>query len=193
MRAELQGVNPKEKKMFSIKTQDTIIIDLDGVCFDAMPRLERCKDAQGKIDWDRAFSNEEVMLDAILPGAPENVSKINKQFEIIYLTGRSKRCFDGTLEALRRGHFPVPTGFRSILEMRAIDDLRPDHEIKEETIKWLRMLPLNEETKYYNFIAAIDDDYSGKLKPMYEHLGIPCFLSFDEFFRNEIWKRFIFL
>jgi hypothetical protein len=173
--------------MGSVETRDTIIIDLDGVCFDAMPRLERCKDASGIIDWNKAFSNEEVMLDPILPGASENVSKISHRFEIIYLTGRSKRCWVGTLAALRERHFPVPFGLRNGLEMRGRDDLRPAYEVKEDNITWLRMLPLYEEKKYYHFIAAIDDDYSGILKPMYNRLGIPCFLSFDEFFRSEIW------
>lgn len=42
------------------KASRVVIIDIDGICFNPTQRLERCKDAGGKIDWDKAFSNDEV-------------------------------------------------------------------------------------------------------------------------------------
>jgi len=167
----------------------TIIIDLDGICFNPAERLNRCKKDDGTIDWDRAFSNSEVMQDSVIAGAAEAVFSIaDIGFGIIYLTGRGNRCLKATWDALYNNQFVMPSydvPMSCRLEMRDYDDVRPDNEIKEERIKWLKMLPLNEPEKYYDLVAAVDDDYNGTLKPMYEALGIPCFTSFKEFFSSE--------
>lgn len=154
----------------------TITIDIDGICFDPTARLERCKDEKGKIDWEKAFSDKEIIKDLPFRGAAKATHTIWKRFRFCYLTGRSQSCHEATLIALRR------CGFRlAPIEMRKRDDFRSDHEIKTERIKSF-------QENGFDFAAAIDDDYNGKLKPMYESLGIPCFTSFEEFFESEVWR-----
>tara|TARA_Y100000310_G_scaffold60643_1_gene55968 strand:+ start:326 stop:811 length:486 start_codon:yes stop_codon:yes gene_type:complete len=153
----------------------TVIIDLDGVCFDSIPRLERCKDETGQINWDRAFSDAEVSGDLPLVGAAEATRKIENEFMVIYLTGRSTKCMLSTIGSLGRYNFA-----NKPVMMRMSYDTRPDDKVKREHI---------ENLKVWNFVAAIDDDYSGKLKPMYESLGIPHFCTFEEFFQSAIWKE----
>jgi hypothetical protein len=76
---------------------NVVIVDIDGICFDPIERLNRCRKQDGKIDWARAFSNEEVIRDPIIPGASKAVYRISYSFAIIYLTGRSYKCEIATL------------------------------------------------------------------------------------------------
>lgn len=156
----------------------TVIIDLDGICFDSAARLERCKDNEGKIDWDKAFSDKEIIQDPAIPGAAKSTHIIQRRFQLLYLTGRSDKCHKITAIALQAHGFFT----RATMAMRKPDDFHPDHEIKAKKIQAY-------QEANYEFVAAIDDDYNGKLKPFYEDLGIPCFTSFAQFFESEIWKK----
>lgn len=162
----------------------TIIIDLDGVCFDPTERLKRCRKEDGTIDWNRGFLNEEVIQDTVIHSAVNAVQEIAQQFEIFYLTGRSYKCEKATRTALWLKN-DFPSGW---LSMRVEGDTRPDDEIKKEKIEMTRSGFYEGVTSHTEIIAAIDDDYNGKLKPMYESLGIPCFTSFHQFWESEVWK-----
>lgn len=161
-----------------------VIVDLDGVCFDPIDRLNRCKDAEGNIDWERAFSNEEVAKDPVIEGAVKATRTIAKKYRLLYLTGRATSCFTATYEALEKHNFGediiLPGKHRPhfLIRMRKLDDIRPDDVIKKEQIEYRRKHGAE-------FLAAIDDDYNGQLKPMYENLGIPHYYNFNEFFEGH--------
>jgi len=155
-----------------------VIIDIDGICFDPTDRLNRCKKEDGSIDWGKAFSNEEVRQDPVIEGAAEATQQIAEKYWIVYMTGRSYDCFEATFHRLRDSNFAFAR-----LVMREYGDLRPDYELKRNRIRDMRMF------EAADFAAAIDDDYGGKLKPMYESLGIVCFTSFEDFFASEIWQN----
>ena len=72
--------------------------------------------------------------------------------------------------------------------MRKREDLRPDHEVKRACIEVVQISEAADSVVVI-FIAAIDDDYSGKLKLMYESLGIPCFTSFADFFATRFGMK----
>jgi hypothetical protein len=150
---------------------ETVIVDIDGVCFDSTDRLDRCRDGL-TIDWKRAFSNKEVALDPPIKGAAGSTRIISRRYDIVYLTGRSETCREGTDEALRKHGFA-----EGKLIMKAIDDYNPDHVFKSAEI---------DKEAQREFIASIDDDWSGKLKDMYEDRGIPHFYLFEEFFEGGI-------
>jgi len=164
--------------MQEMQNNKIVIIDIDGVLFDPTERLERCKEEGGIINWARAFSNEEVYQDPVIKGAPEAIQQINSRFRIIYLTGRSNNCVDATTERMREEGF-----VKERIITRPSGDFTPDDKLKRESIEKLRFL------YDYDFVAVIDDNYNGKLKPMYEALGIPCFLTFQDFFQSDIWKK----
>lgn len=159
-----------------------VIVDIDGICFDPTERLARCKNDNSTIDWNRAFSNEEIILDPVINGAPEAIDRIFSlnNVEIVFITGRSEKCRKVTEWSL---DYNDMFNYADLF-MRQENDFRHDHEIKAEIIKAYRIIYFKNE-----IIAAIDDDYNGKLKPMYESLGIPCFLSFEDFFGSEVWKE----
>ena len=152
----------------------TIIIDIDGICFDPAGRLNRCRNEDGTTNWKRAHSNDEVAQDPVIEGAAEATKKIWRQFDIYYLTDRRKTCYDATLDALWKNHFRDAP-----IEVRQYDDVRPELEMKAVRIKML-------QEQGINLIAAIDDD--GTLKSMYETSGVPCFTSFKDFFESEVCK-----
>jgi hypothetical protein len=153
-----------------------IIIDLDRICFDPTDRLERCKNSDGSIEWDRAFSNDEVYKDPVIEDAPRATQNIYSLYGIMYLTARSRSCFEATFGMMVVEGFAIDK-----MKMRPLWDSRKDYEFKRDRIEFM----LSHE--HMDFIAAIDADWSGKLKPVYKELGIPCFTSFDEFFNSEIW------
>jgi hypothetical protein len=156
----------------------TVIVDLDGVCFDPTDRLERCKDDSGNIDWERAFMDKEVIQDVPIPGAAKATLQISRRHPVIYMTGRSYYCHYATRLSLTVNGFA--SSFEGVI-MRRLGDLRPDHEVKKEMI-----LDRQDDNE---FIAVIDDDWSGKLKAMYEALDIPHFYTFNEFFESEVWNN----
>ena len=156
---------------------NTIIIDIDGICLDPIPRLNRCKQDDGTIDWNRAFRNAEVIQDPMLPNANAKVMLIVKQLidrypsiHVIYLTGRSMSCREATLSAM--GVMGFTRCHQQTLLMRKLGDTRPDAIIKSEYID-----EMTEDT----FIAAIDDDYNGTLGPMYIEKNIPHYKSLDAY------------
>ena len=156
---------------------NTILIDIDGICFDPLPRLDRCKKEDGSIDWGRAFSNSEVIQDPMLPNASAKVLFIvrlltNKyrSINVYYLTGRSTQCREATLSVMGTMNF-ARCQEHAIL-MREDKDIRPDAVIKAEHIQ-----QLTEDT----IIAAIDDDYNGTLGPMYASKNIPHYKSLDSY------------
>jgi len=164
---------------------NTIIIDIDGICLDPTARLERCKDTKGVIDWERVFSNEEVSQDPPIEGAFEALGEIDEEssYHFIFITGRSDKCRDATENALLDSDDPIYACPWARIFMRKDGDTRPDYEIKKEFIEAYKII-FRED-----FIAAIDDDWSGNLKRMYESLGIPMFYSFDEFFQSDWWDK----
>ncbi len=143
-----------------------VVIDIDGVLFNGEPRYER-HTKNGETDWDAAYDNKEVAADPVIPGAPAHTRRIAEQFNIIYITGRSEISRKGTLESLRKHNFA-----KGKLRMRGRQDVRSAEKVKESWIK----------KTHYLFIAAIDDDENGKLRDMYEKLGISHFFSFNAFF-----------
>ena len=155
-----------------------VIIDIDGICFDPTDRLNRCKREDGTIDWHKAFSNEEVEKDPAIEGAAKATHRIDEFYWIVYMTGRSNCCFEATFQRLRDSNF----AFARVV-MREQGDFRTDHELKRDCIEDMRIF------EDAHFVAAIDDDYGGRLKPMYESLGIVCFTSFEDFFASEIWQN----
>jgi len=158
-----------------------VIIDLDGICFDPTERLKRCKKEDGTIDWNKAFSPEQIVCDPVIEHSEHATWKIWEWYKIVYLTGRSNIARAANMISLFVNNDFAP----GMLCMRKENDLRPDHQLKAEGIDFLK------ENYKMNFVAAIDDDYNGKLKPMYELLGIPCFLTFEIFFRSELWLKSI--
>lgn len=153
-----------------------IIVDIDGVCFSPTARLERCKDADGNIDWERAFNDDEVIQDPPIKGAKEATEKIVVGgFKIAYMTGRSQSCERGTFWSLEKNRFASCIQ----LYMRLKGDTREDYRVKTDMIVMHRLMGMDE------FCAAVDDDWSGNLRPMYIDLGIPHFYTFDELFQDE--------
>lgn len=166
----------------------TILMDIDGICFDPIERLNRCKNPDQSIDWDRAFSNAEVIQDPMLPNANAKVMLIIRlltskyqsidiyylyqSIDIYYLTGRSTQCREATLSALNTLNF-MSAHYQTLL-MRDLGDIRPDAIIKAEHIK-----RLTEDT----IIAAVDDDYNGTLGPMYTEHKIPHYKSLDDYIK----------
>jgi len=127
------------------------------------------------IDWEKAFSNKEIAQDPIIDGAIESTQRIASEYWIIYLTGRSEKCQEATFNALTNSAFG-----KGVLFMRQRNDIRPDEIIKRELIQSLQ--------ESYQFIGAIDDDYSGRLQAMYEACNIPHVYTFDEFFNTNLVK-----
>ena len=151
-----------------------IIIDIDGVCFDCTDRLNRCR-KDGEIDWKQAFCNSEVIRDPVFPNAAAKVRLIAELFpdvRIVYMTGRSDVCRLATRAALKTHNFPE----WSSLYMRSHIDYRPDTEVKAGLIDELR-----NGIAQLTFVAAIDDNYDGKLSIMYESMGIDWFISLDSY------------
>ena len=147
-----------------------IIVDIDGILFDPTARLERCKKLNNTIDWDKAFSNVEVINDPMLPNANAKLKLLSSLLSyvplIILMTGRSDACTDATIAAMVVNDICWDT-----IEMRKTNDLRPDHEVKAEMIRLY---------SNYTFLFAVDDDYNGGLTPMYNSFGIPVYYSLDE-------------
>lgn len=156
----------------------TILIDIDGICLAPTDRLDRCKNPDGKTDWNRAFSNCEVIQDPMLPNANAKVILIVRlliskyqSINVYYLTGRSTQCREATLAVLNTFNF-TRAHYQTLL-MREDKDIRPDVVIKAEHID-----NLTEDT----IIAAIDDDdYHGTLGPMYVERNIPHYKSLDAY------------
>lgn len=152
----------------------TIILDIDGVLFNAKARIARhTKD--GKTNWNAAYVNEEVEKDPIIAGAPADTRRIAEQFNIVYLTGRSEIGKQGTLRALKKHNFA-----NGRLAMRGKDDVRPSAQVKSD---WIDKLP-------FLLLAAIDDDENKRasLREIYLSQGIEHFYTFKEFFDSELWK-----
>ena len=159
----------------------TVIVDIDGVCFDPTERLARCSDGL-RMDWQRLFSNEEVATDKPIPLAAKRTRKIACKFDIMYLTGRAQSCYTATHNSFVMHEFG---GYSSSkLFMRASPDHRSGHLVKQEYI-------ICQRNNGVEFVAAIDDDWSGMLKTMYESLGIPHFYNFEQFFASEVWNNAI--
>lgn len=151
----------------------TIIVDIDDVCFNAKARIARhTKD--GKTNWNAAYVNEEVEKDPVIAGAPADTRRIAEQFNIVYLTGRSEKCRKATQEALQKNNFA-----KGRLVMRGREDKYESATVKRT---WIDKLS-------YLFIAAVDDDDSGKLHAMYENCNIPHFISFAALFHSQIWQE----
>lgn len=162
-----------------------VAIDLDGVCFYAIPRLIKhaigeytltiqketgLPIIEGEFDWDRMQTSEEVITDPVIIDAPEATREIATNYDIVYITARPDSCKKGTLEAL------VKNGFaEGLLWMREYGDWRSSAIIKKE------LIIENEYRLNALIVAAIDDDYNGGLKAMYEELGIPHFYTLKEF------------
>jgi hypothetical protein len=143
----------------------SIIVDLDGICFDADERIKRHTHPDGTIDWDGAYKNTEIENDPIIPGAPEATQQIAERYEIVYITGRSEICRLGTLSALRKHDFT-----EGLLCMRGRFDIRSGAIVKRE---WINKLP-------NDFMAAVDDDK--KLREMYLDCELIHFFGFEELF-----------
>lgn len=174
-----------------------VLIDLDGVCFNSLDRLIRCSIGdyavmpykpetrvsevtgihaiRGEFDWNKVFSNEEVRKDSVITNAPIYTKEIASYYDIIYLTSRSDNCKKGTLENLIGNDFA-----KGLLWMRKHGDYRPSSVVKNELI-------IEHEYKLNApIVAAIDDDYDGKLKVMYKSLGIPHFYTLWDFVKDII-------
>ena len=156
---------------------NTILIDIDGICFDPTERLNRCKYPQGTTDWNRAFSNSEVIQDPMLPNANSKVMLIVRllthqyqSINVLYLTGRSTQCREATLSALNTYNFT--RAHHQTLLMREKEDIRPDVIVKADHIQQLNTI-----------IASIDDDYNGTLGPMYKEHKIPHYKSLDDYIK----------
>ena len=172
----------------------TAIIDLDGVCFNPVERLQKCLTQPwetvlhiwnkamscftpaeaDKINWECAQNNDLVSKDPIIPGAPQRVRLISKFYNIRYLTGRSEVCRRGTVESLVGNEFPLP---QDGLIMRKEEDLRPDVEVKLEAFDMLK-----EQGHLLAFV--VDDDWSGKLHSLcIEELSLPHYYSLRDYFQ----------
>jgi len=155
-----------------------VIVDLDGVAFNDRPRFSAATEKwdgesvvkKEKINWDIVFDNELVAKDPPIEGAPEATQRLQKDYTIVYLTTRSEVCEDGTRQALTSNGFAIDG---AILSMRGKKDRRSSHVVKREAINELR------EELDLDFIAAVDDDFDGSLKPMYEGEGIKHYYTLD--------------
>ena len=150
-----------------------VLVDLDETLFDSTQRIQEAT-INGEINWDVAMDSERVKYDPVIEGAVKAVNKIaDMGFIVCYLTGRSEKCYQGTLIALKNAGFPVHIHPYEWLEMRKIDDLRRSHVIKGEVIE--RFLSHSDKL----LVAAMDDDFSGMSKEMYYSNNIPHFYEYE--------------
>lgn len=83
----------------------------------------------------RFFSNEYLLADHPVPGAPEYCREASgRGATVVYMTGRDEAMRGGTLAALERWGFPRPDGERARLILKPRFDM-PDHEYKGEGMK----------------------------------------------------------
>ena len=64
-----------------------LFCDIDSTINNHWERIQRCT-ANGKCDFTKAFSREELMKDKVLPYSKEALEKFSKEYEIHFLTAR---------------------------------------------------------------------------------------------------------
>lgn len=66
----------------------TLYCDIDSTINNHWVRIQR-NTHNGRCDWSKAFSEEEIMLDKPLDGALEALEKLSKAYKIVFLTARN--------------------------------------------------------------------------------------------------------
>jgi len=82
-----------------------LFCDIDSTINNHWERIQRCT-TNGKCDFIKAFSKEEVMKDEVLPGARESLKELSNRYEIHFLTARDfPNAYDMTREWLNKNGF----------------------------------------------------------------------------------------
>ena len=117
-----------------------LFCDIDSTLNNHWERIQRCT-INGKCDFSKAFSKEEIMKDKVLDGALESLDKLSLFYEIHFLTARPfDNAYEITKEWLDKNGFK----YESIIVVKSpmdkiqhliksdclfIDDLSRRHEI----------------------------------------------------------------
>jgi predicted kinase len=109
------------------------IFDIDGTLADKGTR--------------NAYDETKVLSDTVIPEVHKVMTRLGNDY-IIFVSGRSEKCYDDTLKWIEDniGHFPLQ---EMMLHMRKEGDIRPDWQVKEEI--W------REISKTYHIDAIFDD------------------------------------
>jgi len=135
--------------------------DIDSTINDHWKRIQR-NTVDGKCNWDKAFSEEEVMKDSPLPGAREAIEYLSKYYDVIFLTARAfenaESITKAWLSANNFVYYKLIVVNKSIDKLKYlintdcifIDDLSRKHEsnppytvLYEDTIKLLDKFNVN--------------------------------------------------
>ena len=82
-----------------------LLCDIDSTINNHWKRIQRCS-TDGRCDYSKAFSKEEVMKDEVLPGAKESLKELSNRYEIHFLTARDwDGAYDMTKEWLDKNGF----------------------------------------------------------------------------------------
>ena len=156
----------------------TLFCDIDSTINDHWRRIKR-NTKDGKCDWEKAFSEEEVMLDKPLIGSHEALEKLSKLYNITFLTARNfpnaKKITETWLNENNFVYYNLIVVEKSIDKIKFvlekdclfIDDLSKKHEY-EPPYKVL----------YNNTISALDKNnvdyilFKGSWKEVLNTLGI---------------------
>lgn len=137
------------------------IFDIDGTLADASHRLHFIKDpaywvapkvglVPAKPDWDSFLSDEQVAKDAPIPQTWEVLSSLlkNRYNRIIFITGRSNKTWNMTVDWLLDWRCPVRSSAAQLLRptpdnplviyMRREGDRRESHVVKRELLQQAR-------------------------------------------------------
>lgn len=110
----------------------TAIFDLDGTLADASKRLHFIQGE--KKDWDGFFRPENLAMDAVIEPVAEALEALEKEYAIVFCTGRPQRTQAATVRWLSQLSF---LGIYRLM-MRADDDRRPSAEVKRDHLQTLR-------------------------------------------------------
>jgi predicted kinase len=128
------------------------LFDVDGTTMNMVPGPDGT--VRGPFDWHRVSEDEPNMPVIRL------VKALASTASIVAVSGRSRVCYDDTLESLH------VAGIRpASLHMRPAGDMRPDNLIKEELF-W------NEIAPRWNVLGVVDD--RDQVVKMWRELGIMC-------------------
>ena len=119
-----------------------LFCDIDGTVNTHWNRIRKFT-LDGRCDWIKAFSKEEVLKDEVLPGSIQALSEFSKYYEIHFLTARPfNSAYDITKEWLDTNGFEYSSlivvnnpfdKLRYVMEPNClfIDDLSRKHETNE--------------------------------------------------------------
>ena len=103
-----------------------IICDIDGTILDISHRLHWVK---GKdTNWEEFLREDNILKDTPIPMTIEIIRNLNRNYPILFVTGRNKGIEDITIKQIR--HYCKLREF--YIFTRTDGDHRPDTEIKEE-------------------------------------------------------------